>query len=138
MFREYHYLNTGLAPFCSCFAAFIKEKPVAFIAVQPVKFGTRYNRVSRLVVLPDYQGVGIGRKLLTWTAEHYKKMDAAPFVIVTSNPQLIRSGLKGWRITRAGRGGKINNAAFLSTMHGAYRHGAENRLTVSLEYVGQR
>ncbi len=87
-------------------------------------------------MLPDYQGVGIGRKLLTWAAELYKKRDAAPFIIVTSNPQIIRSGMLGWRITRAGRGGKINNKEFLKQMHGAYRHGAENRLTVSLEYVG--
>ncbi len=138
MFREYHYLNTSIAPFCKCYAAFIKEKPVAFIAVQPIKFGTRLNRVSRLVVLPDYQGIGIGRKLLTWTAEHYKKQDAAPFLLITSNPQLVRTGLRGWRVTRAGRAGKINNASFLKSMSGAYSHGAENRLTVSLEYMGQR
>ena len=126
-----------IAPFCRCYAAFLKGNPVAFIAVQPIKFGTRFNRVSRLVVLPDYQGIGIGRKLLNWTAEHYKKMDNAPFVIITSNPQLIRTGLKGWKLNRAGRGGKINNSSFQKTMKGPYSHGAENRLTVSLEYLGK-
>jgi GNAT superfamily N-acetyltransferase len=136
MFREYHYLNKGLAPFVKCFAAFLGGTPVGFVAVQTVKFGTTYNRVSRLVVLPDYQGVGIGRKLLTFVAEYYKKQSHIPFLIVTSNPQLIRGGLKGWRITRAGRSGKINNASFLKQMHGAYRSGAEDRLTVSLEYLG--
>jgi GNAT superfamily N-acetyltransferase len=137
LFREYHYLDTGLAPFVSCFAAFLSGEPVAFIAVQPIKFGTRYNRVSRLVVLPDYQGIGVGRRLLTWTAQYYKQRDNAPFTIVTSNPQLIRSGLKGWRVTRAGRSGQINNASFLKQMKGAYSHGATNRLTVSMEYIGR-
>ena len=136
MFREYHYLNKGLNPFVKCFAAFLNDVPVGFIAVQNVKFGTQYNRVSRLVVLPDYQGVGIGRKLLTFVAERYKRESHIPFVIITSNPQLIRGGLKGWRITRSGRCGKINNATFLRSMHGAYRNGAEDRLTVSLEYLG--
>ncbi len=99
----------------------------------------RYNRVSRLVVLPDYQGIGIGKKLLNWTAEYYKARDNAPFTITTSNPQLIRSSVgKGWLIRRAGRGGKINNASFQKNMKGPYSHGAQNRLTVSLEYIGQR
>ncbi len=107
--------------------------------MQPIKFGTRYNRVSRLVVVPDYQGIGIGKKLLTWTAEYYKRYDNAPFTITTSNPQLIRStGFRGWQIRRAGRGGRINNASFQKHMKGPYSHGAQNRLTVSMEYIGQR
>jgi hypothetical protein len=52
------------------------------------------------------------------------------FVIITNNPQLIRTGLKGWRVTRAGRGGKINNAIFQKMMKGRYSNGAQNRLTV--------
>ncbi len=136
LFREYHYLNKDLGPFVKCYAAFIGEKPVAFMAVQFTKFGTQYNRVSRLVVLPDYQGVGIGRRFLTFVAEYYKRQSHIPFLVITSNPQLIRGGLKGWRITRAGRSGKVNNASFVKSMKGPYRSGAENRLTVSLEYLG--
>jgi GNAT superfamily N-acetyltransferase len=136
LFRDYHYLNTALAPFCSCFAAFLQDVPVAFIAVQPIKFKTYYYRVSRLVVLPDYQGIGLGRRLLTWTAEYYKKQSHMPFRIVTSNPQLVRGFLKGWHMTRIGHGGKINNSSFCKNMKGPYLHGAERRLTVSLEYLG--
>ncbi len=136
MFREYHYLNKGLAPFVRCYAAFLDGSPVAFIAVQNFKFKVRFNRVSRLVVLPDYQGVGIGRRLLTFVAELYRRQSHEPFIIITSNPQLIRGGLKGWRITRAGRSGKINNPSFLKQMQGAYSNSAQDRLTVSLEYIG--
>ncbi len=32
---------------------------------------TKYYRVSRLVVLPDYQGIGVGKHLLNFTAELY-------------------------------------------------------------------
>jgi GNAT superfamily N-acetyltransferase len=31
----------------------------------------RYYRVSRLVVLPDYQGIGVGKRLLNFIAELY-------------------------------------------------------------------
>ncbi len=106
------------------------------MAVQYIKFGTQYNRVSRLVVLPDYQGVSIGRRFLTFIAEYYKRQSHLPFLIITSNPQLIRGGLKGWRITRAGRSGRVNNAGFRRSMRGPYSGGAENRLTVSLEFLG--
>lgn len=121
---------------CRCFAAFLDGVPVAYIAVQRIKMKTEYNRVSRLVVLPDYQGVGIGRKLLTFVAEFYRHQSHIPFRIVTSNPQLIRGGLRGWRITHAGRGGNINNRGWQKSMRHAYTGGAQDRLTVSLEYLG--
>ena len=31
----------------------------------------KYYRVSRLVVLPDYQGIGVGKRLLNFIAELY-------------------------------------------------------------------
>ena len=43
-----------------CYVAKYEDKPVAFIAVAHVHMLVRYFRVSRLVVLPDYQGVGVG------------------------------------------------------------------------------
>jgi GNAT superfamily N-acetyltransferase len=137
VFRDYHYLNTSLTPFVKCYAAFLKGSPVAFIAVQNVKFGVHYNRVSRLVVLPDYQGVGIGRALLTFIAEYYRKQTHLPFFIVTSNPQLLRGGLKGWQISRVGRSGRLGNSSFAKRMEGPYSGGSESRLTVSLQYLGK-
>ena len=50
----------------------------------------RYYRVTRLVVLPDYQGIGIGKRLLNFIAELYTSQTKIPFYILTSNPQIIR------------------------------------------------
>jgi hypothetical protein len=47
---------------------------------------TKYYRVSRLVVLPDYQG--IGKRLLNFIAEPNISQTKVPFYILTSNPQL--------------------------------------------------
>jgi hypothetical protein len=58
-----------------------------------------------------------------------------PFYILTSNPQIIRGGMKGWRITLFGHASKgkedmgINNE-IRGSLSG-------NRLTVSLQYQGE-
>ena len=46
-------------------------------------------RVSRLVVLPDYQGVGIGRAMLAVVAEQYPRLR-----ITTSHPAMLRASCR--------------------------------------------
>ncbi len=136
MFRNYHYLNKNLGPFCICYAAFLDERPVAFLALRHVKFKLDYYMVSRLVVLPDYQGIGIGRRLLTKVAGYYRSQSHLPFHLVTSNPQLAHGKLPGWRIIHVGRTGQVNNRSFGQRMRGPYTSSSCGRLTVTLEYVG--
>jgi GNAT superfamily N-acetyltransferase len=107
---------------------------VAFIAVMEVKMRTHYNRVSRLVVLPDYQGVGVGRRLLNFIAEYYTSRTKLPFTIVTSNPQLVRGNHEDWRITRVGRCNRMNSR----TLPRRYNASSKERLTVSLKYQSQK
>src|SRR5664280_3616098 len=71
MFQQYHYLNGSLGAGVRCYTAVNQGKPVAFIAVACVRMKAKYYRVSRLVVLPDYQGIGVGKRLLTFIAELY-------------------------------------------------------------------
>jgi GNAT superfamily N-acetyltransferase len=98
------------------------------IIVLPIVF-TR----SRLVVLPDYQGIGVGKRLLNFIAELYASQTKMPFYILTSNPQIIRGGMKNWKITRfghasKGRGNtKINNEIRNSL--------SRKRITVSMQYI---
>ena len=75
-----------------CFELFEGEVPVAFIAVlhQPTKQRLDLKRVSRLVVLPDYQGIGIGRAFLDAVAELYVSQGHM-FEIKTSARNLIGS-----------------------------------------------
>jgi GNAT superfamily N-acetyltransferase len=62
----------------------------------------KYYRVSRLVVLPDYQGIGIGKSLLSFIAKLYTSQTNLPFRIVTSNPQMIRGNMKNWKVAHFG------------------------------------
>ena len=102
MFRQYHYLNGSLAAGVRCYIAVYQDKPIAFIAVAHIRMKAKYYRVSRLVVLPDYQGIGVGKRFLNFIAELYSSQTKMPFYILTSNPQIIRGNLKNWKITRFG------------------------------------
>jgi GNAT superfamily N-acetyltransferase len=92
----------------------------------------KYYRVSRLVVLPDYQGIGVGKKLLNVIAELYSSQTKMPFYMLTSNPQLIRGNMENWKIARFGHASKakentrINNEIRSSL--------SRKRITVSLQY----
>jgi GNAT superfamily N-acetyltransferase len=93
----------------------------------------RYYRVTRLVVLPDYQGMGVGKRLLNFIAELYTSQTKIPFYILTTNPQIIRGNLGNWKITRFGHASKgqgntrINNEIRSSL--------SRNRITASMKYV---
>ncbi len=104
MFRQYHYLNGKLGAGVRCYTAIYQGKPVAFIAIIHTKMKTNYFRVSRLVVLPDYQGIGVGKRLLNFIAELYTSQINLPFYLVTSNPQLIRGNINLWNVKRSGHG----------------------------------
>src|SRR5262249_5680702 len=62
LFAPHHYLSQALARSATCFLASWEGRPVAFSAWLPfVGAGRRARREHRTVVLPDYQGVGIGQ-----------------------------------------------------------------------------
>lgn len=58
----------------------------------PHPINKRLKRVSRLVILPDYQGIGLGTKFLNFVAEYYKNLNFE-LEIITSAKNLI-SALK--------------------------------------------
>jgi len=113
MFKKYHYLNTNIHKGSKVYVATIWGKIVGFIGVIhfPHPIRTNIKRVTRLVVLPDYQGIGIGTLLLNEVAKIYK--DNYSFMIVTSHPAINRSLSKNnnWKLMRQGRqGGKSSNS----------------------------
>lgn len=73
-----------------------KSEPVGFIAYinQPARkryYGKKLlKRIHRLVILPDYQGIGLGTKLVTFLAE-YLKQQKLECSINTTAKNLIHS-----------------------------------------------
>ena len=70
----------------------IKDKPIAFCGVIhfPHHYIKNLKKISRLVVLPDFQGFGFGKILSNFVGEFYvsKGFDLR---ISTSNPSIIYS-----------------------------------------------
>ena len=135
-FREHHYLSGKLGAGVRCYAALYGGKPVAFIAVAHVKMKANYFRVSRLVVLPDYQGIGLGKRLLNFVAEYYTSQFKLPFYILTSNPQIVRGNLGSWRIKRVGHGTGGNEDTRINAE--LTKSNSKRRLSVTLEYFPQK
>ncbi|MCW3994968.1 MAG: GNAT family N-acetyltransferase [Candidatus Bathyarchaeota archaeon] len=135
MFRNYHYLNGSLGAGVRCYCAVYQNKPIAFIAVAAVRMKAKYFRVSRLVVLPDYQGIGVGKRLLNYIAELYTSQTKMPFYILTSNPQIIRGHLGNWKIARIGHASKGRND---SRINDEIKNSlSRKRLSVSLKYIAR-
>lgn len=83
-------MNGELPNASICYGVYDNEKTIAFMGVlhQPHGINKKIKRVCRLVVLPDYQGVGIATRFLKAIAEHYTKT-GYDFSIVTSAKNLI-------------------------------------------------
>lgn len=89
-FRRYHYLNGELNKTSRCYGVYDGNTIIAFMAVihNPHPINPKIKRVHRLVVLPDYQGIGIGKKFLNIVAEKYRS-DGWDFSITSSAKNLI-------------------------------------------------
>lgn len=83
-------MNQDLASASRCFGLYESERIIGFCAVlhQPHPVNRRLKRCSRLVILPDWQGIGLGQKFLTLVAKHYHSI-GFDFCIVTSAKNLI-------------------------------------------------
>jgi len=103
LFKQYHYLSDGLNIVSKCFVAMWNDKPVAFMAVIPSPSGYIKNawRCSRIVTLPDYQGLGIGYAFVDSIAKMYNELDY-PFYIKTSHlPFIERFKNDNWIVKKS-------------------------------------
>jgi ABC-type lipoprotein export system ATPase subunit/GNAT superfamily N-acetyltransferase len=104
LFKQHHYLTEDLNLAAKCFVVTWNDKPIGFIAILPMPSGNIENafRVSRLVILPDFQGLGIGLKILNYIASLYKA-DNKKLYIKTANPSLFKgmeNNIKNFELVR--------------------------------------
>ena len=69
MFARHHYLSGALPQDVRCFVALWEGVPVAFCATVSLIGRKNRWRISRIVTLPDYQGIGIGMAVAEAVAE---------------------------------------------------------------------
>lgn len=127
MFKHHHYLSGDILRSAQCFCGFIETVPVGFTAYIQNAGVRGLKREHRTVVLPDYQGIGIGRRMVEVVADMLLSKGYR-FASTTSHPAVVQPRLKSrkWRLTQSPRHSsksKINKSG--------------GRLLCSFEYVGE-
>src|SRR5690606_26600503 len=72
-FARHHYLTGSLAPQAECYLTTWKGEPVNFCATLPMIGHRNRRRFTRVVTLPDYQGIGIGTRAMRAVAQLHVK-----------------------------------------------------------------
>ena len=112
LFARHHYLTADLPKACRCYMAVWNGEPVAFCGVM-AQYGTKNLwRVSRIVTLPDYQGVGIGAAFLEGVGDLYLD-EGLRYIITASHPAIREHCARSpkWRTTAIKKIGSKNSSA---------------------------
>lgn len=72
LFKQHYYLDLPLPVAAEYFVGFIGNEPVCHLAVAPLFTAGAY-RSTRLVVMPEWQGIGVGTKFLAAVCEYHLK-----------------------------------------------------------------
>lgn len=103
---RYHYLSHDLNSSAQCYGLFDEKELIGFCAIThfPHPRNPKIKHCHRLVILPDYQGVGLGTKFLSAVAKMYADQ-GFDFSITTSAKNLMfaLNRNKNWGCQRYGK-----------------------------------
>lgn len=144
LFKRHHYLSGSLSSFARCYLTTWNGVPVNFCATLPVMGRKGRRRFSRIVTLPDFQGVGIGMRAVAAVASLLRQ-EGLRVNVTSSHPALIRhcrqsSLWKAVNVKRSGSG-RRDGLSRRSDLSDAWRTAITNyrtsagRAVVSFEYV---
>jgi GNAT superfamily N-acetyltransferase len=151
MFEPHHYLKANNMIAAEVFVATVDGVPVAHCAVSP-RPGLVEWRMARIVVMPEWQGAGIGTRFITAICERningesrYKKPMAT--LVNTSHPGLCRyfRGDADWvQVSASMYGGnkvrdrlKIEGRGRKKGYSGTTGHGGHFRAIQGFRYLGK-
>jgi GNAT superfamily N-acetyltransferase len=132
MFKRHHYLSGSLSTAVRCYLALWNATPVAFCATICLLGQKNRRRISRIVTLPDYQGIGIGMALAEAVAELHRA-EGHRVNVTASHPALIAHCRRSprWRAVNFRKTGTAGAGRLVK----GYRSSA-GRAVVSFEYSG--
>ena len=138
-FRKYHYLSHNFSKRALEFTAFYKDKPVGFIAIQSYPHPVHHHMklVHRVVVLPDYQGIGIAQNLLNFCCHYVVKYEKADYVSIVTSLRTFALSLKRNKNFILTHQGRIGNSHSNVGIKGLNKEGSYNRNTYSFKYIGK-
>ena len=134
MFKPHHYMTADINSAAACFCFVWDERLVAFVAVLPLPSGAFSDgyREHRTVVLPDYQGLGIGSAITDFMGGIYKASNRL-YYTKTVNPALGEHRKKSakWVATSHNGRGQTEKENAGNMMGGL------SRLSYCFKYVGE-
>lgn len=131
-FAPHHYMSDKLPSNVRGWVATLGEQLVGFVAVAPMPGPIpRARRESRVVILPDFQGLGIGVRLSEWAAE-LTSWNLDCYYSRTVHPRLgeYRERSPAWIGTSMNRKAASISASTLGT------YKALQRIAYSHRYIG--
>lgn len=89
IFKHHHYLTEDLNKAAQCYIFLWNDKPISFVAILPFPGvgDEKTRRISRIVILPDFQGLGLGKEIVNYISSLYWK-EGHQMYIRTMNPAL--------------------------------------------------
>lgn len=137
IFSAFHYLSADLHRAARCFVLFVEGRPAAFCGVLhfPHAISKKIKRATRLVTLPDWQGLGLAMILGEKVGAAYKALGFR-FRKYPAHPVFVRAHLKRTHLWAL----KVKPATFAhrkgqtSTLTSDWRQG--NRPCAVFEYIG--
>ena len=135
LFAPYHYLTSELNKTARCFGLWANGVLAAFVGVlhRPHPRVKNLKSVSRVVTLPDWQGVGLAFELLRIVGSAYKATGYR-FCNYPAHPQFVRAHRPSeWRCRK--RPGKATSA-YSPKSSRLCKRTAKQRPCAVMEYIG--
>lgn len=138
-FGKYHYLSANFNKVADVFVTTVNGDLAAFCAALPFPHPRlkKVRREHRTVVLPDFQGIGLGVRLSDFVAEQYRRKGYR-YISTTSNPAMAHYRINSpkWVIKKLPHRTATSKSSFKTGIYKNAKASAAMRLTYSFEYIG--
>lgn len=139
IFGKHHYLSSKISKSCTCYVAYINNKAVAMTSFLAFPSGNWNNgwRGHRTVVLPEFQGMGVGNALSEYVAERILS-SGGRFFSKTSHPSMgeHRENSDKWRATSKNKVLRKDYKSERKTKEDGHKLSHAHRVCYSHEYIG--
>lgn len=139
VFKKHHYLSGKINKSSNAFVGLIENKPVAFCSILAFPSGSFKDawREHRTVVLPEFQGLGIGNSLSESIAD-YVVSKGCRFFSKTSHPAMgvHRNNSSLWRGTSKNGLSRKDYSSSRKTKEDGHKMKHAKRVCYSHEYIG--
>jgi predicted acetyltransferase len=135
-FKKYHYLNESL-PVAHYYLMTLNQKKVGFISINkfPHPIAKDIMVISRLVIIPEFQGFQIGTKFMQEIAKIYNGNRIRITTSLKSFIQSIKKN-KNWKCVRFGR---VSSGSGSGSIHNKTnkQNFSSNRITATFEFISR-